>query len=163
MASISNAGGSNVKVNIRRLAKHSERMRALSKVAVKTGIQSDAGEYENGIRLVDIAVMQAFGTERNGRVHIPARPFLSEAVRRYKGRIRTAAIRLAKLVGRGELTAEQASAQLGVLMTQCIQNTLRTGPWTPLAPSTIAKKKSDVPLIDTGFLVNSIRHEVVTL
>lgn len=155
-------GPGNVKVNISGIKAGRDRLRQLARHSVKVGIQSDAGEYENGMRLVDIAIMQAYGTVVNGKVHIPARPFLQEAVRRYRSRISDAAKKLAAKVAKGEMPPEMALGQLGLLMTACVQRTLRDGPWVPLSPATIAKKKSNVPLIDTGFLVNSIRHEVVS-
>lgn len=152
-----------VEVNIRGIKDQSNRLKQLEKLSVKVGIQSDAGTYPDGTRLVDVAVWQAFGTVRkDGSVHIPARPFLQEAVRRYQRRISRAAKKLAKMVAKGEMEPHTAVGQMGLLMTRCVQDTLRKGPWIPLAASTVRRKKSSVPLIDKAFMVNAIRHEVVS-
>lgn len=146
----------NTNLNIEVLLRHQQHMQKLAAAEVKVGIQHDAGEYPDGTRLIDVAIWNHYGTR-----HIPARPFLTATVERYRERITEAARRFAVAVQERRMTPTQAHGQLGLLMSDCIRRTMRAGPWTPLSPATIQRKGSSVPLFDTSFLVNSIRHEVV--
>lgn len=48
-------------------------------------------------------------------------------------------------------------AQLGVKMRNDLQYLILNGSWLPNAPSTIARKQSSKPLIDTAQMLNSVR------
>ena len=59
--------------------------------------------------------------------------------------------------------AEDASAaakDIGAKSVGMIQQEIVDGNWTPNAPSTIAKKGSDHPLIDTGLMRQSVHYVV---
>lgn len=146
----------NVKIKLGLLSKHKQDMRALAAKTVKVGIQADAGEYPDGTKVIDVAIWNHFGTSS-----IPARPFLTAAVRRYREEIKATMSTLAAAVSRGEILPEVAHMKAGLAMTNYIRQTMREGPWTPLSPETIKRKGHSRPLFDQHILVNKIRPEIV--
>ena len=62
---------------------------------------------------------------------------------------------LAKLCD-GTTTAEKILREIAVFQKGLIQETIVEGDFEPNAPSTIRKKKSDKPLIDTGRMRQSV-------
>jgi hypothetical protein len=69
--------------------------------------------------------------------------------------------KLGGLVTGGKLKAEDAIKRLGEYGQSGIKSYIRNGTFTPNADSTVAKKGSSMPLIDTGTLRNSIRYQVI--
>ena len=95
--------------------------------------------------------------------HIPPRPLLEPAVRAYKKQIST---RLKKAfiaaINGDKAETEHWFDSAGMYAAKQAYNWFedpRNG-WAPNAPSTIRKKKSAVPLIDTAELRKSIKHQV---
>lgn len=124
---------------------------------VKVGVMG--GETADGVSVVDYAVWNEFGTK-----YIPKRPFMQ----------RTADENLAEtlkfsdhLVGKmidGGLTPDGVLKNLGEFYQKKMQMMIRTAKeWaTENAESTIARKGSSSPLIDTGRLIQSIRYEITS-
>lgn len=93
-------------------------------------------------------------------IHIPSRPFMRSSFDENMGKIdKFAQDAIARAVI-AKISFRQALDLIGQKMTGLIQRKIVSGPWTPNAPSTIKKKKSSRPLIDTGRLRQSIRHVV---
>lgn len=141
--------------------------------------RDDTGEVNNAA----IAYWMEFGVPEH---NIPARPFLVPGVAAIRDR---AVVRLRK-AGESVLDGQpqKADAQfeaIGLEGASSVQNKIRSGPFVPLAPSTIAaRRKSDLsqldelykhdqiasdqhaaltgvqPLIDTGKLLQSISYVV---
>ncbi|CAP41316.1 hypothetical protein [Bordetella petrii] len=132
---------------------------ALDGAGVKFGIQADAGaDPASGVDLLDIAIYNHYGTE-----HIPARPFIGDFAEK-NGRVLGQAMdRVAMAVQDGRLSADAGLDQLGTFAERHQKaHVQQSRGWAvPNAPSTVAKKGSDVPLIDQGVLVNAIRYEKV--
>lgn len=57
-------------------------------------------------------------------------------------------------------TAEQSLKQIGVFGVGLVQEKIESGSYEPNAPSTIRKKKSDKPLIDTGRMRQSVKYVI---
>jgi len=118
-------------------------------VAVLVGIRGDKGSD-----LVQYAAANEFGTAR-----IPERSFLRSTViskqHRYIRLIREAVRKL--LDG---FSPDIAFGRLGMLAVADVQRTIRNRVPPPNAPLTIARKGSDVPLIDTGRMRQSIDYVV---
>lgn len=117
--------------------------------AVDIGLLADEDE-----QLLVIAGANEFGT-RDG--HIPERSFIRAGVDENEAQINAAADRLWKMVIDGRITKAVALAKMGEIIQRHVQRkitTLRT-PINEL--STIRKKKSSNPLIDTGRMRASIR------
>lgn len=129
-------------------------MEGLDSHSVKVGIQSDAGEHD-GVDLVDIAVWNEFGTKT-----IPARPFMRHTAENQADNASKVGDRYVGLVIEGKLNPVEVYKRIGEWYQGVQRDAVRSGPWVPNAPSTIAKKGSSRPLIDTGKMVNAIRYEV---
>lgn len=130
-----------------------EELNALHDAGVKVGIQGDAGS-EDGVDLIDIALYNEFGTE-----DIPERPFIRDAAQKYEGDTLKVMEHLYGKVVDGLATVDQVQETLGQYYQDKQQEHIRSGPWAPNAPSTIAKKGSSQPLIDKGRLIQAVRYE----
>ncbi len=94
------------------------------------------------------------------RIHIPSRPFLRTAIDNNKNAIaRMAQKEVGKIID-GEQDANFALAGLGLYVEGLVQRNFVTGHFAPNAPSTIRKKRSSRPLIDSGHLRQSIRYVI---
>lgn len=124
--------------------------------AVKIGIQE--GEVrEDGTDMVLIAAVNHFGTE-DGR--IPSRPFLTQAYDRNRDKINRQIQAEWDAVLSGTKAIDQALNGLGQMHTDHVQREITRGNFPPNADSTVSKKGSSRPLIDTGRLRQSIRHVI---
>ena len=122
---------------------------SFTKVGIQKGTPSDAP----GVDMVTVAAANEFGTSR-----IPARPFLANAFEKNKEEIyKFAALEWNKVID-NERSAKRSLGLIGVWYQSKIQESIRNGNFTPNSPETIASKGSSKPLIDTGQLINSIRH-----
>lgn len=127
---------------------------------VKVGIQTGDGSVDrDGITMAELAMVHEFGS-RDG--HIPQRSFLRSTVdeneRRYVAAMKK---ELAKIPS-GKATVRGALRQTGERMRSDVIDKIRRGIPPPNAPSTIARKGSSTPLIDTGQLLQSITVKVDT-
>ena len=64
------------------------------------------------------------------------------------------------LFAKGQITAEQMLQAIGVFQKGLVQNDIVDGEFTPNAPSTIKRKGSDRPLIDTGKMRQSVNFVI---
>ena len=128
----------------------------LKKLQVHVGFQhGDATDEDSGADLADIAMWNELGT-----VHSPPRPFLRQSVDSNESRIKSACEAGLKALTRGEKTAKDVLEMLGVMQKGLIQNTIRNGDFAPNAPSTIKKKGSSKPLIDSGRMRQSVNYVI---
>ncbi len=125
----------------------------------KVGILEGKGSKlysDSSQKVIDVAVANEFGTAK-----IPARPFMrksyDENITQYNRLFKRAYNNIID----GKSTVKTSLGKIGLFAENKTKKRLRSGPWTPNAPSTIAKKKSSRPLIDTGQLVNSIVSKTV--
>lgn len=98
-------------------------------------------------------------TFANG-ITIPERPFLRVGIRRnmdFFSRLSRAHL---VAVARGRLTIPVALGRLGEAAAGKVKQGLVDGPWTPNAKSTIRKKGSARPLVDTGALRQAITYVI---
>lgn len=126
----------------------------LAKCSVKIGIQADSGSYEDGTKVVDVAIWNEYGTAR-----IPPRPFIRQCYALHSEQAFKLLKQAVLQVSNG-MTVEMAVGRVGLWYENQLKRTLRTYPWQPNAASTVLRKGSSKPLVDTGQLVNSIRYEV---
>ena len=94
--------------------------------------KSRDGKEKEGADLVEIAIWNELGTGR-----IPARPFLGQTVDQHSAEIQKAAIQFVQKICKGQLDAQSALDNLGVLMVGYVQNQISDGDFVPNAPSTI--------------------------
>jgi hypothetical protein len=124
---------------------------------IKVGILSSDGEkkYEDAVTVLEVAVWNEFGTDQT-----PERSFIRAWFDENEGRLREAMRRMMVSVVAGKRTKEQA---LEILAQRCvgeIQKRIAAGINPPNAESTIERKGSDKPLVDTGQLRSSISYRV---
>ena len=100
------------------------------------------------------AAINEYGTSK-----MPQRPFMRTATSRYGKSWGSKSAKAVQSVMKG-MPISQVTELIGMQMKSDISSTLTNGPWTPNAPSTIAKKGSSRPLIDTGELRASITYKV---
>ncbi len=124
------------------------------------GIPAESDEsVEDGeeFNLASLAAVLEFGNER-----IPSRPFLRQTLAENKEKYTALFI---QLFGQG-IAIEQIYQQIALMAQGDVQLNIDKGNWVANAQSTIKRKKSSKPLIDTGRLRQSIvgvvRDETLT-
>jgi hypothetical protein len=127
----------------------------LQRQGVKVGLRSTAGSH-NGVLIVDYAVFNEFGTSK-----IPARPFMRRTADQSRQFLAPFVSALTQRMIQNNLSVSQVMNQLGLFYQDKIRNTIRSSPtWAvPNAPSTIKKKGSSVPLIDTGAMLGAVDYQ----
>ncbi len=134
---------------------------------VKVGVTADVGgepkkqgtdkpaSGKKPLTLVEVAWFNEFGTK-----HIPERSFIRSTTDEQRSQLAQIKKRLAIEITAGRQTVASALAILGEWMQAQIQQKITRLSEPPNAPSTVARKGSRNPLIDTGQLRQSIRYQV---
>ncbi len=140
-----------------------DRPYAVVGIRQENGAKLPEGADPGSITYAEIATVHEFGSADGA---IPERSFLRSAFDENREKISKALEReLLKIVddavreGSTRLVY-RALGRVGARVTGMVQAKIRNGPFVPNAPMTIARKKSDKPLIDTGRLRQSIDFEV---
>lgn len=107
------------------------------------------------VTLLDVATWMEFGTD-----DIPERSFLRAYFDEHEAEIHARLGRLTKQVVMGKLTKAQALEQIGLYVVGEIQKRIAAGIEPENAASTIARKGSSTPLVDTGQLRQGISYRV---
>lgn len=130
----------------------------LDRLAILVGIferEGSAPHDDDALTILEVASMHEFGTDT-----IPQRSFLRAWFDEHLERAREALRRLLVQALEGKITPEQAVERFGLWVKGEIQKRIAQGIPPPLAESTIEKKGSSVPLVDTGQLRSSITFKV---
>ena len=134
-----------------------EQLRTAGEKAVYVGFPAEfdekVKETEN-FNLASLAAVLEFGNE-----HIPSRPFLRQTLAENQEKYTALFINLLK----NGKPLEQIYEHIAVIAQGDVQLNIVKGRWTPNAKSTIRRKKSSKPLIDTGKLRQSVRGIVKCL
>ena len=128
--------------------------RAMQQMAnrIDVGLYATA-KYPNGEAVTNVAAQNEFGDGG-----IPERPFLRPGSRDAMDDVKRH-IKQTVDPKRAALTDTEA-AQCGEIIKGTIQDTIRKVNAPPNAPATIARKGSSNPLIDTGFMRQSVTYKV---
>lgn len=147
-------------------------LQELSRLKVCIGYQSSDGEHkarkQNGKRRkkgktpkedksvsnLDVAMWNELGTSRS-----PSRPFMRNSIDNHTDVIRAAAGAQIKQLATGA-SARAVLESMGTMQKGLMQHEITEGHFLANAPSTIRRKKSDRPLVDTGQMRQSI-HFVI--
>lgn len=129
-------------------------LKVLAEKEVRVGFQAGKATEEDGTDICDIAAWNELGT-----VHIPARPFLRQSVDDNVSKINSFLQSKKKDLVRG-VSAEQVLKEIGIFQKDLIQEKITEGNFTPNAESTVKKKGSSKPLIDTGRMRQSVNYEI---
>ena len=132
---------------------------------VKAGVVGEKASADHGgITDGDLAMVHEFGAtipHGAGTITIPERSFVRAAFD--AGRAAYVAKLRAMLaeVYAGKVTIPEVLAALGEEMAADMRRVIDSHQLAPLAPETIERKGSDVPLVDTGRLREAITDDVV--
>ncbi len=133
-----------------------KQLKASTKVELRVGILGDAGS-----EVATYAAANEFGAtikRGDGEIVIPERSYLRATVAKQSA-LKRIVRAMSELTKPGENATDHLN-RAGVVLVGEVQEQIRRGDYVPNAPSTVARKGSDKPLIDTGRLIASISHEV---
>ena len=135
------------------------RLEGMADKEVVVGVtRASAGRDQTGeINNAELLAVHEFGT-KDGR--IPERaPIRSSMAKHQDKYVATHAENLRKVV-RGDMPFDKSLDLLGLRAAADVQQNIRDGDFVPLAQSTIDRKGSSKPLIDSGGMRQAITHEV---
>lgn len=134
-----------------------EVMKGRREPVVAVGVlQEDAQRNEeDGVTIGQVATFVEYGTET-----APARSFIRDTIDMNRARYSKMILALNGHVVEGKMTTKRALELVGTRVQADIRNRMAQGIPPPNAPSTIAKKKSSTPTIDTGQLKGAVNYEV---
>jgi len=126
----------------------------------KVGFPSEASPKGNGpaksmLEQVQIAAVHEFGAPKR---HVPERSFLRTTHDENREKINKLSDVELDRIFKGESTPEKSLSRIGEFLTAKMKNKIRNRISPALSPVTIAAKGSDVPLIDTAQMIQSITH-----
>ena len=124
----------------------------------KGGRRAQVGIFQNqGEDLVTYAAANEFGTDK-----IPERSFLRAGIdeQRRNKKLQGKVAELIELVILGKITPLVALLRLGEWGATVVKKKIDTGPFTPLAPSTVRRKGSSIPLKETSRMWRSITSRI---
>ena len=151
-------GKQQVEGALRKLREQFEREEMQILVGVPEGAGSYTSEGGQQLTIATIAAINEFGTADG---HIPARPFLSTAIEEGAPKfVRVVELGLPKVLA-GDQPMSWLMHRVGNIAKSEVQQKITDIRTPPNAKSTIAKKKSSNPLIDTGALRNSIDYLII--
>jgi hypothetical protein len=129
---------------------------AKTKPSIDVGILDD-GPHGNDdmVSILQIAVWAEFGTQTE-----PARSFIRDWFDQNEAGLRKDLVILMQSVVQGKRTKEQILELLGQRCVAQIQERIVAGIDPPNAQSTIDRKGSSTPLIDTGILKAAVNYRV---
>lgn len=130
-------------------------LQELGQLEVRVGYQEGLTyPDENHTPVINVALWNELGTVKS-----PPRPFIRQTVdnneAKFQAEMKSAANELAN-----GATAEKVLNELGVFAKGLLQKEIKDGNFVANAPSTIKKKGSDRPLIDTGLLRQSANYVI---
>jgi phage gpG-like protein len=161
----------NVKMTYDAVPRIQAAMRALGRSRVLVGIPAENGgrtpEPGSG-EIINNAALGYIHENGSPAANIPARPFLVpgivEAQEQIADTLESSVRKMVSAEGSRESMAK-ALHSVGLVAVSAVRRKLTDGPFAPLAPRTLAKRKArgvkrTKPLIDTGQMRNSITYVV---
>lgn len=136
---------------------------ALKAIAAKLGAGNvvkigffEGATYPDGTSVPLVAAINNYGAPSRG---IPPRPFFSNMIAEKSPSwpsLVEASLKLANY------NTAEALDTVGETVKGQLRDSIANGGWAPNAPSTLARKAGTQPLIDTGQLLDSVKHIVKT-
>lgn len=133
--------------------KYFAELQKLANLEVQVGFQDGASDDE-GTSYAEIAAYNELGTSTT-----PSRPFMKQSFENHEDELQSACDRVNTVLSNGG-TTDSALNELGVYIKGLVQEEIVNGEFEPNAPSTIKRKGSDKPLIDTGRMRQSVNYVV---
>lgn len=128
-------------------------LQKMTEMEVRVCFQGDE-KYEDGTTIAEVAAYNEFGSSDT-----PERPFMRQSFENHESELQAACDAANRLVSSGG-SADQALQQIGVVAKGLVQEEIVNGGFAPNAESTIKKKGSEQPLIDTGTMRQSVNFVV---
>ena len=120
---------------------------------IDVGILESAGVEKDGTSVIDVAEWNEFGTAT-----IPERSFIRAWFDEAEPQLRQDFAALMRTVAAGKRTRAEVLELMGQRMVGQVQARMSAGIPPPNAPSTVRRKGSSTPLIDTGVLRSSVTY-----
>jgi hypothetical protein len=120
--------------------------------------------YPSGKSVADVMEINEYGAviNRDGKLTvIPARPWMRLAQENFRGKRKDVEKRVFTRLFNKEIKPREAMKQIAQAIKRSVVSSIRNGQWAPNAPSTIAKKGSDKPLIDTSQAVETVDFRII--
>lgn len=131
---------------------------------IKAGVLESAGNGKNGVSIPFYASCNEYGTYGSGSEwqRIPARPFMGRTADEQKMWRTPITQAVDRIIGKanGTVDVKLELMSVGEKMKKDIKNNIGQNKYTPLAPSTVARKGHNIQLMDTGALYDAIDYEV---
>jgi phage gpG-like protein len=139
-----------------------QRLAGAKGARVVVGVLADGPKREHGgdegpASLLEVAAIHEFGAPAGG---IPQRSFIRGTVDDKAAEIRALQQAQAQRILRGDVDTPTALEQVGVKVAGWVQQRIAQGIEPPNAASTVERKGSSKPLVDTGQLRSSITSKV---
>lgn len=133
---------------------------AFAKVGILAEGKGDEEEEGSDLTVAQIAGILEFGTEDG---HIPERSFVRSTFDEKREEMMAMSAKLVVGIVAGTMDVDRALNILGAFLAAAIKNKVTVdGVPPPNAPSTIAAKGSDRPLVDTSRMINAISWVLIT-
>ena len=129
-------------------------LKELSDKEVRVGFQHGQATEEDGTDVCDVAMWNELGTE-----NMPSRPFLRKSVDENESKIKEFLEGEVKALVNGA-DVEQILKEIGLFQKDLIQEKITEGSFASNADSTIQRKGSSKPLIDTGRMRQSVNYVI---
>lgn len=125
----------------------------------------ESAKYENGTSVATVAAVQEYGSTKR---KIPPRPFMRTTQQEKAGEWKDTARQLASAVAAGHMPPDALMEGLTQAAEGAIRQTISKVLSPPLSERTIAArarrhskgKASTKPLVDTGYLLNTLTSQV---
>lgn len=134
-----------------------ERIAALGDPKVYIGIPSSTNARQGASNNATIAAVHEMGAPSRG---IPARPFLIPTMQNNADKYTMLMAQGFRNALQDKEKAAEVYEKIGLVASSDVKDYIVSGQFVPLKQSTIDRKGSSKPLIDTGELRNSISYEV---
>lgn len=130
-------------------------------IKIARGKVSQGRTHTSDLTVAEVATFMEYGVPHDEGSKIPARPFMAQTFQKNLLQVQKIIKVEAEGIYEGKQTAKQALDKVGVFYKGRVQKIFTDGEFAPNQQSTIDKKGSSRPLIDTGQLRQSINFEVV--
>lgn len=145
-----------------------ESLLAAKKSYVAVGWPGEANKTKaphdiSGMSNVQVATVNEIGSAPGVKPVVPARPMVKETMRRIEAPAKKLTAEMLKQVTSGKMSVQVALGRIGRYAQGELIQSIRmpAGGWKAKnAPHTIAAKKSEIPLVNTGKLSQSVSYAV---
>ena len=135
-----------------------ENLTKLSKTELKVGIFEDA--VNEGVSVAQYAHINEFGGLTETGAIIPSRSFMRSTAEEANGWKEDMEATYEKILNGADV--KSAMGELGGVVQAVIERKIESNIPPPNSPKTLARKKGNKTLIDTGAMLDSIRYKITT-